>query len=355
VRVLVFGTYQRDYPRNAQVRSCLQRAEVALVERHVDVWDGRREAWSAGARQLARLAVAETRLAVPRRARADVVLVGYPGHADVIAARLGARGAPLVFDPLVSLTDTLVGDRGRFAPDSGAARALQALDRVAFRTPDVVVADTQAQAAFYADAFDVDPSRLRTCFVGAEDRLFRPGRAERGDFHALFVGKLIPLHGIETILEAARRVPELPFRIVGSGQLSHLLRDAPANVAHVPWIEYEKLPQALSVAGCALGIFGTSAKTARVIPNKAFQALACAAPLVTADTPAARELLTDGIDALLVPPGDADALAEAVRHMAADRAAATRIGTAGRATYERTASEEVLGERWRALFEELAG
>ena len=47
-----------------------------------------------------------------------------------------------------------------------------------------------------------------------------------------------------------------------------------------------------------------------MIPNKAFQALACGTPLVTADTPAARELLQDGESALLVPPGDPEALAE---------------------------------------------
>ena len=88
-----------------------------------------------------------------------------------------------------------------------------------------------------------------------------------------------------------------------------------------------------------------------MIPNKAFQAIACATPLVTADTPAARELLTDGVDALLVPQGDPDALATAVRRLAAEPELAAGIGGGGRSTYETRASEAVLGSRWRDLLE----
>ena len=106
-----------------------------------------------------------------------------------------------------------------------------------------------------------------------------------------------------------------------------------------------------SAATCALGIFGTSAKAARVIPNKAFQALACGTPLVTGDTPAARELLVDGESALLVPPGDAEALAAAVTRVR--RRTPGTIGAGGLAAYREHASEEVLGRRWRALIEGL--
>jgi glycosyltransferase involved in cell wall biosynthesis len=88
-----------------------------------------------------------------------------------------------------------------------------------------------------------------------------------------------------------------------------------------------------------------------VIPNKAFQALACGVPLVTADTPAARELLTDDESALLVPPGDPQALADALRRLAAEPDTARRIAAAGHAVYRERASEEVLGQRWRALLE----
>jgi glycosyltransferase involved in cell wall biosynthesis len=334
------------------VISCLRRAGVDVEEEHVSVWDGENNSWGAGPVGAARLAAAETRLLTRRRRRAfDALIVGYPGHFDLPAARRVAGDRPVVFNPLVSLADTLVSDRGRFRSGSLAARALEAVDRRAFKAATIVVADTNAQAQFFAGLASLD--EVPVCFVGAEDRLFQPGWKPPTRFAALFIGKLIPLQGVDTILAAARIAPEIDFRIVGSGQLDGLLESRPSNVEHVPWLDYELLPGAIRGAGCALGIFGTGAKAGRVIPNKAFQALACGAPLITADTPAARELLVDGASALLVPPGDPEGLAAAVRQLAGDAGLAHRIATGGRAAYERHASEPVLGERWRDLIERL--
>ena len=351
MRVLYFGTYERDYPRNAQVISCLRGAGVEVVERHVSVWESGGRNWEAGLMSALRVGFAEARLTLPMRGPFDAVIVGYPGHFDMPRARRLARRRPLVFNPLVSLADTLVGDRGRWREGSFAARMLAAVDRRALRLADLVVADTDANGAFLARPAAFRRERVVTAFVGAEERLFRPAWRPQERFSCLFVGKLIPLHGLDTILEAAELAPEIPFRIVGSGQLDHLLERAPANVEWVRWIDYERLPEANWQAGCALGIFGRSAKAARVIPNKAFQALACGTPLVTADTPAARELLRDGESALLVPPGDAAALAEAVRRLASDPELAVRLAEGGRDAYEREASEQVLGQRWRSLLE----
>jgi glycosyltransferase involved in cell wall biosynthesis len=332
------------------VISCLRRAGVDVLEHHVSVWEGRRQSWRAGLRVGVRLAAAEGRLLASALPAVDAVIVGYPGHLDVPVARLRARGRPVVFNPLVALADTLVTDRRRFEPNSPAARLLERIDRIAFGAADLLVADTDADRRFFEL---LTPTAVEVCYVGAEERLFTPGWSPPREFEVMFVGKLIPLHGLDTILEAARRLPELRFRLVGRGQLERLLRDRPANVRHEPWIPYEDLPAALHRTGCALGIFGTTEKAQRVIPNKAFQALACATPLVTADTPAARELLADGMSALLVPPGDPDALATAIQRLAVDQGLAETLSAEGHAAYERNASETVLGARWRRLLERL--
>ncbi|MEK6275248.1 MAG: glycosyltransferase [Actinomycetota bacterium] len=353
MRVLYFGTYERDYPRNAEVMSALRGAGVEVIERHTPVWEGRRDNWAARWGTGLRLALAELRLRFSPRDEFDAVVVGYPGHFDVPRARRVAGKKPLVFNPLVSLHETLVSDRRRFRQGLFAAWILLAVDRRALRLPDMVVADTEANADFLAELGEIPRSQVRVCLVGAEDRLFHAGWRPDEPFRVLFVGKLIPLHGLETILEAARLAPELEIRLIGSGQLDKVLEERPENVEWVHWIDYEELPSEYWGAGCALGIFGTSEKARRVIPNKAFQALACGTPLITADTPGARELLTDGENALLVPPGDPAALAAAMRQVAGDQELARRLSAGGRKVYEEKASEEVLGARWRSLIEEL--
>src|SRR5213080_2738991 len=91
MRVLYFGTYERDYPRNAQVISCLRGAGVDVVEHHVDVWDRDEHKFRAGPAAAARIALAELRLIPRPKAEFDLVIVGYPGHFDVPRARKVAR------------------------------------------------------------------------------------------------------------------------------------------------------------------------------------------------------------------------------------------------------------------------
>ncbi len=354
MRVLYFGTYEREYPRNAQVISCLRRAGVDVVEKHMPVFESDRHKFALRIGTVARAILADVQLAFASTPDVDALVVGYPGHLDMLPATRVGRRVPVVFNPLVSLEDTMVGDRRVLRRGSLVARALRLVDRTAFRRADLVVADTAAHARYFGREFGLADDRVAVCFVGADDRLFTPG-PERDRFHVVFVGKLIPLHGLETILAAAALCPEIEFRLIGSGQLDGLVTRRPPNVRWDPWAEYELLPDIYRAAGCALGIFGTSDKASRVIPNKAFQALATATPLVTADSEAARELLTDGRDALLVPPGDSAALAEAVRRLAGDFELRLELGMRGRATYEAHASEEVLGRRWRALLEGMSG
>jgi glycosyltransferase involved in cell wall biosynthesis len=346
VRVAYFGTWERGYPRNDQVTAALATAGVEVELVHEEMWSGTHK-FGLTPTVLPRLAGAELRLAradVPESV--DALVVGYPGHFDLWSAKRHRK--PVVFNAMVSLYDTFVEDRARFRDGSFAASMLRRLDRAAFRAADLVVADTQANADFISELAGID--EVAVCYLGAEERLFRPTWQPSEDFHVLYVGKPAPLHGLELVLEAARRLPDIPFRVVGTGQVTHVLDARPPNVEHVPWVDYELVPDEYARAGCSLGVFGTSGKAERVIPHKTLQALAVGTPLITADTIAARELLVDGRDSFLVER-NADSLAAAIAALRDNAALAERIGAGGRATFEREASEAVLGTRWRKSIE----
>jgi glycosyltransferase involved in cell wall biosynthesis len=68
------------------------------------------------------------------------------------------------------------------------------------------------------------------------------------------------------------------------------------------------------------------------IPNVLIEAMACGLPVVSTDLPAIRELITPGRDGLLVPPGDVDALAGALRTLLDDPALASALANAARDT-----------------------
>jgi glycosyltransferase involved in cell wall biosynthesis len=346
MRVAYFGTWERGYPRNDQVTAALASAGVDVDVVHEEMWVGTHK-FGLSPAVLPRLARAELRLArAPVSDDVDALIVGYPGQFDLWSAK--RHGRPVVFNAMVSLYDTFVEDRERFNDGSLRAKALRRLDRAAFRAADLLVSDTQANADYMGELAGID--EVAVCYLGAEERLFRPTWALRENFHVLFVGKPAPLHGLELILEAARRLPDVAFRVVGTGQVTHVLDVRPPNVEHIPWVEYERVADEYARAGCALGIFGASGKAHRVIPHKTFQALAVGTPLVTANTPAARELLVDGRDSLLVERAP-ESLAKAIVALRDDPKLAERIGRGGRATFEREASESVLGVRWRDAVE----
>ena len=67
------------------------------------------------------------------------------------------------------------------------------------------------------------------------------------------------------------------------------------------------------------------------LPKSLIEAAACARPLITTDVPGCRDVVTDGVDGLLVPVRDVLELAQAIARLQDDRSLARRLGEAARA------------------------
>ncbi len=370
--IAYFGTYEPAYPRNAVLLAGLREAGVELHEFSAPLaheLSAAQMATPGGAGVVAAdLARAHLQLFFDRQGdvRVDALVVGYPGHFVVPFAKFVARQwrAKLVFDPLVSLFDTFSGDRGLVGLRSPVGRALWVLDEATFRLPDLVLADTESQARYYRKALGVSPARLGVVPVGALPVPQATGSARRlPDDQPLVVfqyGKWSPLHGADAVLDAAERLAGEPFQFVlaGEGQLSADLqaRIASRSLANVVWlgmVSHDELRARMLAADVCLGVFGGSAKAARVVPNKVYDALACGRPLVTLDAAASRAALDEGQAALLVPAGDGVALAEALRQLR-EFAVRARLGAAALALYRRRFTPPAVADRLLAALEKVA-
>lgn len=300
------------------------------------------------------------------RAQPRLVWVPCFRQRDVRAAARWSRrrGVPLIFDPLISAYDKQVFERGKFAPDSAGARRLLAWERRCLRQPTLVIADTEAHAAYFMSEFGIPPQRVAVVMVGAEEELFHPrpliSKPPDTPLEVLFYGSFISLQGPEVIVEAARcyKGPPVQWTLLGHGPLQPTCRAAARALPHVrfePWIAYEELPARIHRADILLGVFGGSEKAGRVIPNKVFQALACGRPVITRQAAAYPTSLQQHASRGLrwVVPNDARALAAAVAELAAHREELPAIAEEAAAIYRVHFSAEIVCGQLRQAMERI--
>jgi glycosyltransferase involved in cell wall biosynthesis/SAM-dependent methyltransferase len=336
MRVLLFGTYDTSmHPRVATIAEGLRARGFEVAECNAPLGldtaarvDMLARPWRAPAlllrlaRRWATLARAARRMPAP-----DVVLVGYLGHFDVHLARLLFRRVPVVLDHLVGASDTA---RDRRLDGGPRQVLLTMIDSAALRAADIVVVDTEEHLAAL-------PGRHRpravVVPVGAPSAWYAaspPAASEDapGPLRVVFYGLYTPLQGAPVIGAALARIAGAPIEVtmIGSGQDAAETRTAAAANHAVRWLDWvpaAELPALVASHHVCLGIFGTGDKALRVVPNKVFQGAAAGCAIVTSDTAPQRRALAGG--AILVPPGDPEALATALLRLAGDRAELARL------------------------------
>lgn len=342
MRVVYWGTYDIGKPRNRIMPRGLKENGIQVFECHADIWGGIEDKSQVSDKLNRVRLLFKWLMSYPllllrylRLPKHDAVIIGYPGQIDVLVLWMFAklRGVPIVWDAFMSLYNTVVEDRGLFSPRHPLARLLFALDSLACRAADLVVLDTYAHGKYFMETFGLSHEKVKRVFVGAETEVFRTKiskqdqntkRPALAPFTVLFYGQFIPLHGIDTIVHAAKILEksgqDMRWILIGKGQeatrIDEMIKEMSIkSIQRIPWVRYEKLIDYINEADICLGIFESSGKATRVIPNKVYQILAAGKPLVTADTPAIRELLDETQIVRLVAPGNPEALASAILHL----------------------------------------
>jgi glycosyltransferase involved in cell wall biosynthesis len=167
-----------------------------------------------------------------------------------------------------------------------------------------------------------------TIMPGVDTECFVPGDAQRERQGIVFVGDFRdPRKGLDVLLEAVRELPDVRVRIVGPGD------PRPQPRVEFLGVKYgEALVRELQRSQALVLPSTTEAEGFGMV---LIEAMACATPVIASDIGGIALAVRDGVDGVLVPPGDPIALRRAITELLGDPARISELGAAGRDRTER--------------------
>jgi glycosyltransferase involved in cell wall biosynthesis len=259
-------------------------------------------------------------VAVLREFRPDVLHAHFARHATAAARKLSAElGVPFTFT--AHGYDIFRRPPAKFAEHAAAAGA--------------VVVVSEAIARYIRDGLGARPDRIHVIPNGVDIERFQPD-GQRPDLLCIVcVARLAPVKNLGLLLEACAelRTRGLEFRcaIVGDGPCRDELVAARARLGLDGMVDLVgAAEQAEVLAWWRRATVAALTSESEGLGVSLMEAAACGVPAVATAVGGVPEVVEDGVTGLLVPPGDARALAGALERVLRDPGLAARLGAAAR-------------------------
>jgi len=221
--------------------------------------------------------------------------------------------------------------------------AAEGVARRVFAAADALVAVSK-ELADYLNSYPGARGRVHVIPNGVDPARFpeniRPSLPNPKRLFTIgFVGSMKPWHGLPSLVTAfdqvRRSAPDTRLLIVGNGRAKEELQSAILNrglkdsIHFTGAVDSEKIPGLLASMDVAVAPYPALANF-YFSPLKVYEYMAAGRAVVASRIGSLAELIEDGMNGLLSPPGDVDALAAAILRLKADAALRQRIGAAAR-------------------------
>lgn len=288
----------------------------------------------------------------------DVYLLTFRGYEILPFLMLIALGKKVVYDEFINPYEWFVYEHKKFSASSLPGRLLKSAFQFMGRHVTTILADTQSHADYSAELMDIPIQKYKAIPVSTDEETFQPIAPRQHDgFRVLYYGNMLPLHGVQYVIDAATKLADhkdIIFHLVGGKEeVARRVEDAVAEGAHIEydeWIPYAQLPEAFAQSDlCLGGPFGGTVQSQFVVTGKTYQFMAAEKPAVIGANKESH-VFKDGIDSLIVPEANPDALAEAILWAKDHPMELQKIAAAGRQLYEKEFSNKRVADDLRDLF-----
>ena len=265
----------------------------------------------------------------------QVVYVPYPAtFVCWILSNLPKRLRPssLIIDQFISLYDTIVIDRRLISRNGLLAKLLFRIEKHALCSCKGIIVDTQQNGKYIEKFFNISSSTIYPISLSTNENAYKRNeyKPDNNRCRVLFIGTLIPLHGIQIIISAIKLLhnnESIEFRIIGDGQdakyLESFQRTKPKNLVWIrEWKNPEQLAKEIEQADICLGVFSDNIKTNRICPLKIYAYMSIGRAIITANTEWSRDLQSrrDYKEFCTVKPNSGELLAREIERLANQRA-----------------------------------
>jgi glycosyltransferase involved in cell wall biosynthesis len=179
-----------------------------------------------------------------------------------------------------------------------------------------------------------------------------PGSGEAHRTHVLFVGRLDPSKGLETLLKAWRDLTSIRLNIVGDGPLRSWAAEyiKGHNMTHVHLVGFVPFSQVVEHLKRSLFLVMPSTWY-ETFGRTIIEAFATATPVIASRLGAMAELITDKTNGLLFNPGDAADLADKARYLASHPLELASLGKAARLEFETKYTSQIAYNRLLEIYD----
>ena len=314
----------------------------------------------------------------------DVYLLTFRGYEMLLPVRLISLGKSFIYDEFVNPIEWVVLERRQVEAKQQSSELYAKLVALvsgfivfvvssgAFKffykgltsSADVILADTDSHAKASAKITGTAPSKNVGLYVGTDESTFvqpSENRAPNKHFTVFYYGNMLPLHGLQYVIDAAEIMSHDPIKFVLVGGNAKVAGDVKrakskgANIEYHTWVEFDQLPKLMRQADvCLAGPFGDTFQAQYVVTGKTYQYLSMARPTIIGSNEEAHNF-NDKKNVLIVPQASTRELIKTLKWALKNQDQLPLIGKAGQELYDEKFAVPVLAKHLEACLLRLDG